>query len=54
MGQIIIHNASIHGANGDYRDMNHMMSGVLKSVNQTLANAYRLKIGKTEDELIHA
>ena len=51
VGQIMIHNASIYGANGDYRDMNHM-SGVLKNVNQTLANAYRLKTGKTEAELL--
>lgn len=51
VGQIMIHNASIHGASGDYRDMNHM-SGVLKNVNQTLANAYRLKTGKTEGELL--
>lgn len=51
VGQIMIHNAYINGANGDYRDMNHM-SGVLKNVNQTLANAYRLKTGKTEAELL--
>lgn len=51
VGQIMIHNASIHGASGDYRDMNHM-SGVLKGINQTLANAYRLKTGKTEGELL--
>jgi len=51
VGQIMIHNAYINGASGDYRDMNHM-SGVLKNVNQTLANAYRLKTGKTEAELL--
>jgi ATP-dependent Clp protease, protease subunit len=51
VGQIMIHNARINGASGDYRDMNHM-SGVLKNVNQTLANAYRLKTGKTESELL--
>lgn len=51
VGQIMIHNAHINGASGDYRDMNHM-SGVLKNVNQTLANAYRLKTGKTEGELL--
>ncbi|MCR8978651.1 head maturation protease, ClpP-related [Brevibacillus laterosporus] len=51
VGQIMIHNARINGASGDYRDMNHM-SGVLKNVNQTLANAYRLKTGKTEAELL--
>lgn len=51
VGQIMIHNAHINGASGDYREMNHM-SGVLKNVNQTLANAYRLKTGKTEAELL--
>lgn len=51
VGQIMIHNAHIHGASGDYRNMDHM-SGVLKNVNQTLANAYRLKTGKTEGELL--
>lgn len=51
VGQIMIHNANINGASGDYRDMNHI-SGVLKNVNQTLANAYRLKTGKTEAELL--
>ncbi|WOD63883.1 Clp protease ClpP [Niallia taxi] len=51
VGQIMIHNAHINGASGDYREMNHM-SGVLKNVNQTLANAYRLKTGKTEGELL--
>lgn len=51
VGQIMIHNAYIQGASGDYRDMNHM-SGVLKNVNLTLANAYRLKTGKSEGELL--
>ena len=51
VGQIMIHNAHISSASGDYRDMIHM-SGVLKNVNQTLANAYRLKTGKTEGELL--
>jgi ATP-dependent Clp protease, protease subunit len=50
-GQIMIHNAWVGGVNGDYRSMAHM-SGVLKNVNQTLANAYRLKTGKTEAELL--
>ncbi|OEI75651.1 hypothetical protein BG616_16195 [Bacillus subtilis] len=51
MGQIMTHNAHINGASGDYKDMNHM-SGMLKNVNPTLANAYRLKTGKTEGELL--
>jgi ATP-dependent Clp protease, protease subunit len=48
--QMMIHNASIW-ANGDYRDMDHM-SGILKNVNQTIANAYKLKSGKTDEELL--
>lgn len=48
--QIMIHNASIR-ASGDYRQMDHM-SGVLKNVNQTIANAYKLKSGKTDEELL--
>lgn len=48
--QMMIHNASIW-ARGDYRDMDHM-SGVLKNVNQTVANAYKLKSGKSDEELL--
>lgn len=48
--QMMIHNASIWAA-GDYRDMDHM-SNVLKNVNQTVANAYKLKTGKTDEELL--
>ena len=48
--QIMIHNASTV-ASGDYRDMNHT-SSVLKNVNISIANAYKLKTGKTHDELL--
>lgn len=48
--QMMIHNASVR-ASGDYRDMDHM-SGILKNVNQTVANAYKLKSGKSDDELL--
>lgn len=48
--QMMIHNASIR-TSGDYRDMDHM-SGVLKNVNQTVANAYKLKSGKSDEELL--
>ncbi len=48
--QMMIHNASIR-ASGDYRDMDHM-SGILKNVNQTVANAYKLKSGKSDEELL--
>lgn len=49
-GQMMIHNASIR-ASGDYRDMDHM-SGILKNTNQTIANAYRIKSGKSDEELL--
>lgn len=48
--QMMIHNASVRAA-GDYRDMDHM-SEVLKNVNQTVANAYKIKTGKTDKELL--
>ncbi|QKE75735.1 Clp protease ClpP [Arthrobacter citreus] len=48
--QMMIHNASVW-ANGDYRDMDHM-SDVLKNVNQTVANSYKLKTGKSEEEVL--
>ncbi|SDZ59790.1 Clp protease [Evansella caseinilytica] len=49
--QLMIHNAWINGASGDYRNMEHM-SGVLKNVNQTIANAYHLKTGRSQEELL--
>ena len=49
-GQMMIHNAKSSG-DGDYRDMDHM-SGVLKNVNQTIANAYRLKTGRPYEDLL--
>lgn len=48
--QMMIHNVSAHGA-GDYRDMAHL-STVLRQANETIANAYRLKTGKTQEELL--
>lgn len=48
--QIMIHNVSSR-ASGDYRDMEHTAE-VLKSANNTIANAYRLKTGKTQEELL--
>jgi ATP-dependent Clp protease, protease subunit len=49
-GQIMIHNAKSTNE-GDYRDMDHM-SGVLKNVNLTISNAYRLKTGKAYEDLL--
>lgn len=48
--QMMIHNASVR-ASGDYRDMDHT-SNFLKNVNQTIANAYKLKSGKEYEELL--
>lgn len=48
--QIMIHNVSTY-TSGDYRDMEHSAE-VLKSANNTIANAYRLKTGKTQEELL--
>lgn len=49
-GQLMIHNSSSY-SRGDYRDMEHTAE-VLKTVNDTIANAYRLKTGKTQEELL--
>ncbi|MBT2717542.1 head maturation protease, ClpP-related [Bacillus sp. ISL-57] len=48
--QMMIHNASTR-SQGDYRDMDQT-SSFLKNVNQTIANAYNLKSGKSYDELL--
>lgn len=48
--QMMIHNASAVTA-GDYRDMDHM-SDVLKNVNQTIANAYKMRSGLSDQELL--
>ncbi|MGE6379557.1 head maturation protease, ClpP-related [Peribacillus muralis] len=49
--QMMIHNASTR-SQGDYRDMDQT-SSFLKNVNQTIANAYNLKSGKSYDELLN-
>ena len=48
--QMMIHNVSTY-AGGDYRDMEHVAE-VLKSANDTVANAYRIKTGKSQKELL--
>jgi ATP-dependent Clp protease, protease subunit len=48
--QMMIHNASTR-ASGDYRDMDQT-SNMLKNTNQTIANAYSMKSGKSYDELL--
>ncbi|PGR01368.1 head maturation protease, ClpP-related [Priestia megaterium] len=49
-GQIMIHNASMD-AQGDHRDMEHA-SEVLKVINKSIVNAYTIKTGKSEEELL--
>lgn len=49
-GQMMIHNVSTM-TSGDYRDMRHT-SEVLKNANTTIANAYRLKTGMSEEDLL--
>ena len=49
--QIMIHNAWTVVL-GDYRDLDHE-SDVLKNLNQSMANAYKLKTGIDEKELLN-
>lgn len=48
--QMMIHNVSSR-ASGDYRDMEHT-AGILKNANETIANAYRLKSGMSQEDLL--
>lgn len=48
--QIMIHNVSSY-AEGDYRDMEHQAE-VLKNYNKSIANAYILKTGMKQQELL--
>ena len=48
--QMMIHNVTAW-ADGDYRDMEHSAE-VLKNANDTVANAYRIKTGKSQEELL--
>jgi ATP-dependent protease ClpP protease subunit len=48
--QLMIHNVSSRAA-GDYRDMEHTAM-ILKNANATIANAYMLKTGLSQNELL--
>lgn len=50
LSQMMIHNVSC-GVNGDYRVMEHYTE-VLKKANRTIASAYVLKSGKSENEFL--
>jgi ATP-dependent Clp protease protease subunit len=47
--QMMIHNVSAKAA-GDYREMEHTAE-ILRNANQTIINAYRLRTGKSDEEL---
>jgi len=47
--QLMMHNVSTYGG-GDYRDFEHTAE-VLKSANQSIANAYKARTGKSDEEL---
>ena len=48
--QLMIHNVSSR-ASGDYRDMSHS-ADVLKNANETIANAYRIKSGMSQEKFL--
>lgn len=48
--QMMIHNVSTY-ASGDYRDMEHTAE-ILKNANDTIANAYRIKSGMSQEDLL--
>jgi ATP-dependent Clp protease protease subunit len=49
--QIMIHNVSVYGASGDFRDMEHHAE-VLKNFNVSIANAYQIKTDMNQEELL--
>lgn len=49
--QIMIHNVSIYGVNGDYHDMDKA-SEILQGLNKSIAQAYIDKTGKSEKEIL--
>lgn len=51
VAMIMIHNVSMYGASGDYRDMKHNAE-ILKQMNSALAAAYVAKTGKDEEIIL--
>lgn len=51
VAMIMIHNVSMHGASGDYHDM-QKNAEILKQMNSALSKAYVSKTGKTEEEIL--
>lgn len=51
VAMIMIHNVSMHGASGDYHDM-QKNAEILRQMNSALSKAYVSKTGKTEEEIL--
>lgn len=51
VAMIMIHNVSMHGASGDYHDM-QKNAEILKQMNAALAEAYTEKTGKSKEEIL--
>lgn len=48
---VMIHNVSMHGASGDYHDM-QKNAEILKQMNASMAAAYTEKSGKSQEEIL--
>ncbi len=51
VAMIMIHNVSMHGASGDYHDM-QKNAEILKQMNSAIANAYTEKTGMGQEEIL--
>lgn len=51
VGTIMIHNVSCSGVSGDYHEMDKA-SGMLKTLNRAMSNAYAAKSGRPVDEIL--
>lgn len=51
VAMVMIHNVSMHGASGDYHDM-QKNAEILKQMNAALAAAYTEKSGKSQEEIL--
>ncbi len=51
VAMVMIHNVSMHGASGDYHDM-QKNAEILKQMNASMAAAYTEKSGKSQEEIL--
>ncbi len=51
VAMVMIHNVSMHGASGDYHDM-QKNADILKQMNASMAAAYTEKSGKSQEEIL--